>query len=82
MQTIIFSMDDKWDPSVQHWELYPISWDRTWRKIVGEKECVFMYDWVTALYSRNWHNTVNQLYSNKCILPNIVKCFIIRLQDI
>ena len=24
-----------------------------------------MYDWVTMLYSRNWHNTVNQLYSNK-----------------
>ena len=21
-----------------------------------------MYDWVTLLYSRNWHNTVNQLY--------------------
>ena len=24
-----------------------------------------MYDWVTLLYSRNWHNTVNQLYFNK-----------------
>ena len=24
-----------------------------------------MYDWVTVLYSRNWHNTVNQLYFNK-----------------
>ena len=21
-----------------------------------------MYHWVTMLYSRNWHNTVNQLY--------------------
>ena len=23
-----------------------------------------MYDWVTMLYSRNWHNIVNQLYFN------------------
>ena len=23
-----------------------------------------MYDWVTLLYSRNWRNTVNQLYFN------------------
>ena len=26
-----------------------------------------MYDWVTMLYSRNGHNTVNQLYSNNKI---------------
>ena len=24
-----------------------------------------MYDWVTMLYSRNWHNSVNQLYFKK-----------------
>ena len=24
-----------------------------------------MYDWVTLLYGRNWHNIVNQLYFNK-----------------
>ena len=26
--------------------------------------CIYMcmYDWVTLIYSRNWHNTVNQLY--------------------
>ena len=23
-----------------------------------------MYDWVPLLYSRNWHNIVNQLYFN------------------
>ena len=29
--------------------------------------CVFVcvYDWVTLLYNRNWHNIVNQLYFNK-----------------
>ena len=24
-----------------------------------------MDDWVTSLYSRNWHNDVDQLYFNK-----------------
>ena len=24
-----------------------------------------MYDWVALLYSRNWHNTVIQIYFNK-----------------
>ena len=24
-----------------------------------------MYDWVTLLYSRNWHHIENQLYFNK-----------------
>ena len=32
-----------------------------------------MYDWVTLLHSRNWHNTVNQLYTNKKL--KIVKIF-------
>ena len=26
---------------------------------------MYMYDWVTMLYDRNWHNTGNQLYYNK-----------------
>ena len=26
---------------------------------------MYMYDRVTLLYSRNWHNIVNQLYFNK-----------------
>ena len=29
--------------------------------------CICMSDWVSLLYSRSWHNTVNQLYSNKKI---------------
>ena len=27
-----------------------------------EKKRVYMYDWLTLLYSRNWHNIVNQPY--------------------
>ena len=23
---------------------------------------IYMYEWVTMLYSRNWHTTVNQLF--------------------
>ena len=29
-----------------------------------EKECIYMYNWVTLLYTRNWYNIVNQLYVN------------------
>ena len=30
-----------------------------------------MYDWVTLLYRRNYHNPVNQLYFNKTLKKNI-----------
>ena len=26
---------------------------------------IYMYDWVTNMYRRNWHNIVNQLFFNK-----------------
>ena len=29
---------------------------------------IWIYDWVTLLYSRNWHHTVNQLYFNTKII--------------
>ena len=38
----VFRMDKQWGPSLQHRELYPVSWDRTWWKIVQEKECVYV----------------------------------------
>ena len=28
---------------------------------------IYMYDWVTWLGSRKWHNTVNRLYFNKTL---------------
>ena len=31
-----------------------------------------MYDWVTLLYSRNWHNIGNELYFNKKNFLNTV----------
>ena len=30
-----------------------------------KNECICVYNWVTLLYSRDWHNIVNQLYFNK-----------------
>ena len=34
---------------------------------------VCVCDWVTLLYSRNWHNNVNQLYFNKKLIFNMLK---------
>ena len=33
-----------------------------WENNLKENGCVFMYNWITSLYSRNNHNIVNQLY--------------------
>ena len=30
-----------------------------------KKQCLYMYNWITLLYSRREHNIVNQLYFNK-----------------
>ena len=57
-------MDKQWGPTVELRELYSKSGDRTWWKIIKLKKCINMCDWVTLLYSRNWYNTVNQLYFN------------------
>ena len=63
MHNSTFKMDKQWGPTVRHEERHPVSFGRTW----WEKgcACVSVYDWVTKLYSRNWHNKVYQLYSNK-----------------
>ena len=58
-------MKKQWGPAVQHRELCPVSWGRTWWRRVGEKECVGMCDGVTRLHRRDWHNTINQLDSDK-----------------
>ena len=57
-------MDKHWDPTV----LYPISWDRTWWKIIWKKKRTYVYDWVTLLYLRNGHNIVNQWFLNKKLI--------------
>ena len=39
--------------------------------------CVYVYDRVTMLYSRDWYNIVNQLYFNKKV--NIVFMLSVKL---
>ena len=34
-------------------------------KNIKKKECLYAYNWVALLYSRDWYNIVNQLYFNK-----------------
>ena len=75
MQTITFRMDKQWGPTVQHRDLCPVSWGRTRWNMVWKKYCIYRYDGVTMLYSRNWHNTVNQLYSNKNKIKSITLKF-------
>ena len=64
MQTITFKIDKQWSPTVQHRELYPRSWAEYDGREFEKKNVYVQYDWVIMLYSRNWHNTLNQLYSN------------------
>lgn len=34
-------------------------------RLIWEKECIWMDDWVTLLYGRSWQNTANQFYLNR-----------------
>ena len=36
--------------------------------------CVCIYNWITLLYSRNYHNIVNQLYFNKTLKMDKKEC--------
>ena len=46
-------------------ENYPIICDNLYEKRVWRRMDVCMYNWITLLYRRNHHNTVNKLYFNK-----------------
>ena len=40
-------------------------WWSMWEKNMKENGCVYMYNWIALLYSKNYHKLVNQLYFNK-----------------
>ena len=40
MPTIAFGMAKQWDPDEQPWELYLITFDGAWWRIMTEKECI------------------------------------------
>ena len=43
-----------------------ILWSSIWEENLERSGCVYIYNWITLLYSRN-DNTVNQLYFNKLL---------------
>ena len=64
MQTISFRMDK------QHSLLYNTgnyiqSHGMNHMENIVKKECTCVQNWITLLYSRDWHNIVNQLCFNK-----------------
>ena len=44
-----------------------ILWKPIWEKNLKKNGCVNAYNWITPLYSRNYHNIVNFLYFNKSL---------------
>ena len=52
-----------------------------------KKECTHVYKWVTLLYSRDWHNIVNQLYFNNFFkkehqIKQVIKILFMLIVDI
>ena len=63
--TEVCGMTGQWGPALVHRELYPVSCDHLWEENLREHGHMCMYGCVTLLYSRNYHNLVNQLYFKK-----------------
>ena len=46
----------------------PLAWEPPYASGAAlkkkKKVCMYMYEWVTLLYSRNWQNIINQLHFN------------------
>ena len=62
MQTIAFGMYKQWDPAVEHWELYLVSCNGAWGRIMWEKQCMCVCVTQSLCCTvENWQNTVNQL---------------------
>ena len=62
MQTTAFGVDKQWDPAVEHRELYLVTCDGAWWRIMWEKECIYVC--VTGSLcctEENWQNAINQL---------------------
>ena len=51
-------------PAVAQWTLSNILWQSMEEKSLEENECVCMYNWITFLYSRKYHNLENELQQN------------------
>ena len=56
---------EQWGPTAQHRELYPISWDRTWWKIVWKKECTYICLTGSLCYTAEIDTTLQINYTLK-----------------
>ena len=45
--------------------LHNILWWSIWENNLKNNGCLYMYSWITLLYSKNYHNIVNQLHFKK-----------------
>ena len=57
MQTIALGVDKQWGPAVQHKELYPITWDGTWWRIMWEKESGYIYIYIYICLTGSLYHT-------------------------
>ena len=65
MNTGVYGTIGQQGPVVYHRGLYPVSCDSLCGERVRDNGYVYMYDWVTVLYSRNYHSILNNYTSIK-----------------
>ena len=53
-------------------KIYSISWNKLMEKSIKR---IYMYNWITLLYTRNLYNIVNRLYFNKKNSKGFNRCF-------
>ena len=62
MQITVFGMDKQRDPALQPWELYLVTCDGAWWRLMWEKECTHVcVIGSLCCTEENWQNTENQL---------------------
>ena len=72
MQNITFGMNKQQGPTIQHRELYLISWHRPWSKI---RKGMHIYNWVTLLYGKKKEIILNNTHQ-KCLTLVLILCYL------
>ena len=76
MQTITLRMDKQWDPTTWHSELYPVSWDRPWWKIIWGSLYIYIHTYIYTHTHLLCHFAILQKLVQHCkstIILNKVK---------
>ena len=56
-------------------------WQLGWEGRLGENEYMYMYGWIPSLFTRNYHNIVNQLLG-ACVLSHSIMSDSCNLMDL